>query len=162
MKGYPRRFQKGLYVVLGVLLVSGLLLAPTFADLYLQMDVPWRASSAQRPWIALCHTGAGFVTLMFFGALWTVHMRAGIRRRRHLLSGLSLTLVTALLALTSLGIFYAGDEDLSFWSSSSHLLLGLVALPGFAAHRLSAWLGARAKTSARHTAPAAPSHNASY
>lgn len=132
MKGYPRRFAGMLYLALLLILVSGIALVPTFLDMRLQLDVPWRPDFSQRTWIAMLHTGTGLLVVWLLGALWSVHMRAGWRRHRNRFSGVLLVSLLLVLIVTSLGIFYAGDEDLSLWSSLIHLCVGL-ALPMLAA-----------------------------
>ena len=138
MKGYPKSYPRLLYLTMFTLAISGLFLVPTFIDLYLEMDMPWRASSDQRLWIAGTHTAAGIFFMMLFGALWAIHMRAGWRRKRHLISGFALSGTALLLTLSCLEIFYSGNEDLSWWSSTTHVALGMFGIPAFAAHRLVA------------------------
>lgn len=131
MKGYPRRFVALVYLSLAVMLVSGLMLVPTFLDMRLEMDVPWRPDFALRSLFAMVHTGDGLVVLWFIGALWSVHMRGGWRRHRNRWSGALLMAMLGLLAVSCLGIFYAGDEQWSLWFSLVHVLVGLaLVMPG--------------------------------
>jgi hypothetical protein len=136
MTGYPKGFYAALLLTLSVLAISGILLVPTFLDLQLLWDIPWRLPNAQRILVAAIHVIAGFVVFLFIGALWAVHMRRGWRLHRNRISGSTLATLMAALGLTGIGIYYFGGEFSSFASSASHTVLGLVAVGSFAVHFL--------------------------
>lgn len=127
MKGYPKSFKSMLYGVSLATLLTGVLLVPTFLDLRLELDVPWRLPFDMRLPVVAGHVIAALWLLMLFGASWTVHMRHGWRIRQNLGSGFSLVGGMLLLGLTGVGIYYFGDEDLSLWSSMGHTLIGIIA-----------------------------------
>jgi hypothetical protein len=76
---------------------------------------------------------AGFMLILCCGALWSIHMRAGWRRREQRRSGLLLALLFVALALSAVGIYYSGDAGLADWTSYGHLAMGwsLVAILGW-------------------------------
>jgi len=53
-------------------------------------------------------------------------MRAGWLRQENVASGISLVLALAMLALTGLLLYYAGDEDLINSAVVMHIILGLM------------------------------------
>ena len=125
MKGYPSSFKLMLYGVALAVLISGILLVPTMLDLRLEWDMPWRLPLAGRTAAVAAHLGAALWLMMLFGAAWTVHMRLGWRAKHNLVSGLFIVGLMLVLALSSVGIYYLGDEDLSLWASLIHTVIGL-------------------------------------
>lgn len=140
MTQYPRWFLPTLLAVLLAVFATGLMLVPTTLAVRAEWDVPWRLGGGSRVWIAAAHSAAAFGIASLVGALWSVHMRSGWRRRRQRSSGLLLGSSMAVLALTAVGVFYLGDERLAAGAAYSHLGLGLLALPTFLWH----WLKGRA------------------
>lgn len=134
MTGYPKWFTSVLWWVSVLLLATGLLLIPTVLDMRLEWDVPWRLDGDQRVYVAAAHVVVAFVLIWITGALWTVHVRYGWRRRRNLLTGALLVGALVVLLLTAAGVLYAGDEALSLWSSLGHTILGLAGAGILAAH----------------------------
>lgn len=134
MKGHPRWFHPLVMVVASSLLLSGLLLAPSMLMMRAEVDVPWHLDGSQRVGVAAWHALSAMLATWVVGALWTVHMRAGWRRRLQRVSGALLVGLIALLAGSALGIYYLGDESLSVWAAWVHLVVGGgVAMP-FAWH----------------------------
>ncbi|WP_262690095.1 hypothetical protein [Kordiimonas aestuarii] len=127
MRGYPKSFKPMLYGVAVMVFTSGLLLTPTMLDMRLEWDVPWRLPFEARTGVVMAHFAAAMWLLMIFGAAWTVHMRLGWRTKRNLVSGLTLVAAMLVMALTSVGIYYFGDEDMSLLASVIHTVLGLLA-----------------------------------
>lgn len=126
MKGYPRVFLPGFWLLCLGLLSSGLLLAPTTLDLRLGWDMAWRLPASNRIAVAAVHAGLSLVACMVVGALWGVHMRAGWRKRRQRRSGTLLASLLLLLMASALGVYYLGDATLADPVAVAHLLLGLV------------------------------------
>lgn len=155
MKGYPRWFLLALVATLLAILASGLLLAPTTLTMRAEIDVAWRLPAAARLLVVALHTAAGFATLLLVGAIWSVHMRSGWRRRKHRASGLALALALVLLGASAVGIFYFADETLAAVAAFLHLALGIALVGQFG------WHWARGRRSHRHhAAPVAaePAH----
>lgn len=136
MKDYPRGFLPALLGVFATTWLSGLLLGPTTLTLRAQWDLPWRLSGAGRLGTAAAHVAAAFVLLFFAGALWSLHMRHGWHRQRRRGSGGALASSLALLALSALGVSYAGDEGLANGAAYLHLAAGVALLGLLARHAL--------------------------
>ena len=128
IKGYPSQFYTLLMLTVTALFVTGCLLLPTTLNLKLEWDVPWRISSEQHIAMAAAHATLSLLMAGIIGALWSIHMRAGWKRRRNHRTGLSLFVIMVLLGITAIGIYYLGDEQASVFSSVAHMLMG-VAIP---------------------------------
>ena len=134
MKGYPRWFPPGLYGVLALLLVTGLLLVPTMLVFRFEWDVSWVLSGDQRLPVAALHTAISFLALGIVGSLFSIHVRVGWRHGGNRLTGFLLVGSFLGLMLSSLGIFYFGDEDAARISCILHVLLGLLLCAAFFVH----------------------------
>lgn len=139
MKGYPKQFVPVLLAALLFLALSGLLLAPETLFLKGEIDVPWRLSGTPRVILGALHATGAFIIMMLTGALWSVHMRAGWRKKKQRVSGALLAGCMALLCITAIGIYYLADEGLGPLSALAHLGLGIALLPPFIWH----WLKGR-------------------
>ncbi|MES2318467.1 MAG: hypothetical protein V4631_13340 [Pseudomonadota bacterium] len=146
MKGYPRWFLATLVGTLLVILASGLLLAPTTLMTRADVDVAWRLPAAARVTMAALHTAAGLATMLLIGALWSVHMRSGWRRRKHRASGLTLALALLMLGASAVALFYAADDTLGALAALVHLAVGLGLIGQFC------WHWARGRRSHRQSA----------
>lgn len=141
MKGYPKHFLWALLPALLFLLLTGLLLAPETLFLKGELDVPWRISGTARIVTAALHAAGAFMVAALMGSLWSVHMRAGWRKKKQRVSGALLAANMVLLALTAVGIYYLGDEGLGPLAALAHLGLGLALVPPFIWH----WVKGRRK-----------------
>lgn len=128
IKGYPGHFYSILMLTIAALFITGCLLVPTTLNLKLEWDVPWRLSSEQHIGMAAAHATLSLLMAAIIGALWSIHMRAGWRRRKNHHSGLSLLIIMVLLGVSAMGIYYFGDEQSSMLSSVTHMLMG-IAIP---------------------------------
>lgn len=137
MKGYPRWILPALLVTLAAMLASGLLLAPGTLVTRAEIDIAWMLPSNGRLATAALHASCGFLLMLFVGALWSIHMRAGWRKHRRRFSGLALALLMPALALTAVGIYYFGDETLAAVAALTHLGLGLALAGVFGWHWFS-------------------------
>lgn len=68
------------------------------------------------------------------GALWSIHMRSGWRAKEKRFSGSVSVLVFVLLTVSSIGVLYAGREEVSLSSSIIHTVAGILILPFFLLH----------------------------
>lgn len=134
MNGYPRWFVPGLVAALLLMLATGLLLAPTTLALRAEMAVPWRLPGSGRVLCAAIHAAGGFAMVLLVGALWSLHMRAGWRARKQVVSGSMLGIVMLLLAASAVIIYYAGDEGLGVAAALFHLGTGVAVVIPFAWH----------------------------
>lgn len=123
MNGYPRGFAAALWATLALLLITGALLVPGALELRCELTMPWRLPGGTRLPTAAAHAAAAFVFVAFFGALAVVHMRAGLRRKMHRISGVSLAAITAALVATGWGVYYAGEGSAAL-VSALHMILG--------------------------------------
>jgi hypothetical protein len=139
MKGYPRAFLPSLLIALLLVLVTGLLLVPTTLVMRLEMDLAWRLPGDARILTAAFHAVLGFAVAMLLGALWSVHMRAGWRRRRHRISGTLSAVLLVLLAASAVGVYYLGEESAGVIAALAHIGLGVALLVPFGWH----WLAGR-------------------
>lgn len=126
IKGYPNWFYTFLMWAVAALFVTGCLLAPTTISIKLEWDVPWRLSSEQHIGMAAAHATLSFLMMGIIGALWSIHMQAGWKRRRNHQTGLSLLIFMMLLGISAIGIYYLGDEQASMYSSVAHMLMGII------------------------------------
>ena len=138
MKGYPRRFYHCLMAAFAGVGASGLVLTPTTLLLRFDTSLAWRIASESLVFVAALHAAFGFIASWIFGALWTVHIRAGWRQRRQ--TGSGLTLVSALLGLilTGVGIYYLASDAWANAAAGLHVVLGLAGIAVFTWH---AWKG---------------------
>ncbi|GAB2862760.1 hypothetical protein GCM10027277_34190 [Pseudoduganella ginsengisoli] len=141
MKGYPKHYLRALLAALLFLFLSGLLLAPETLFLKGEIDVPWRVSGTARIVTAALHATAAFIAAAFIGSLWSVHMRAGWRKKKQRVSGALLAANMVLLCFTAVGIYYLGDDGLGPLTALTHLGLGVALAPPFIWH----WLKGRRK-----------------
>lgn len=134
MKGYPRWFLPILLMSLFSESMTGLLLIPTTLDMKFQVDVPWRLMGEIQLDTLVIHSISAYLLMLMVGALFTIHMRAGWRKRKHLKSGLSLVCLFSGLILSALGLLYFGDEHFSLLSSSVHIGAGVLVIFFFMLH----------------------------
>ena len=151
MNGYPRGFLSVLWFLLAALFVTGLLLVPSMLATRLEWEVAWRPSSDARLWTAATHGFFAYGIVFVLGALATLHMRAGFRSRRNMMTGLMLLSGFLALMLTALGIYYLGDQALSVWASVIHLGLGLLVPVTLGVHAIGMWR--RLRRRARNDSP---------
>lgn len=138
LAGYPKWFTVGGVTFFMVLLfLSGIILAPTTLTQRLDWEVPWHLPGGARVVMAAIHLAASLVFMQLLGALWTVHMRVGWRKQLRRLSGGTIVAITVLLMVTTLGIYYSGDDTVSSVSALSHMGLGILLLAAYFWHLLT-------------------------
>jgi len=146
MKGYPPWFVPVLVGTLLLMFVTGMLLAPTTLVLRAEFALPWRLPGSGRVLTAALHAAGGFMLMLLVGALWSVHMRSGWRRREQRASGLVLGTLLLVLAASAVAVYYLGDEVLGMAAALIHLGAGVALAGPFGWH----WLhGRRARRRAR-------------
>lgn len=134
MKGYPHWFPPGLYGVLVFLFVTGVLLVPTMLVFRFDWEIAWAFSGGQRLPVAVLHTGLSFLMLGLLGSLFAIHVRVGWRHGGNRLTGFLLVGSLLGLLVSSLGIFYSGDEDAARVSCILHVALGVILCLAFLLH----------------------------
>ena len=134
MKGYPRNFLPAVLGTVMLVIVSGLLLVPNTLAIRIDVDLGWQVGGVGRVWTAALHAAAGFASMLLVGALWSVHMRTGWRRRQRRMSGLIVAVLFLLLAVTAVAVYYVGDEGLGTVAALVHLALGALLSFAFGWH----------------------------
>lgn len=134
MTNYPKWFVPALVGTLLLMFASGMLLAPTTLTMRIEWDLPWRLPGNARVPVAALHAAGGFALMLLMGALWSVHMRSGWRRRQQRVSGTVLGVLLLLLAATAVAVYYLGDDTLGSAAAVIHLMLGLALAGPFAWH----------------------------
>lgn len=136
MKGYPRGFKKTLLTGSALLYVSGIALAPTTLAMRLDWSLGWRLGAAARIGVGAAHAALAFAFMALFGALWSMHMRAGWHRKLQRTSGSIVTAGCIILAASAVGVYYLADETLSNLAALIHLSIGAALLLPFMWHYL--------------------------
>ncbi len=142
MRGYPKWFLPGVIGTLMLIFVTGMLLAPTTLAMRAEINVPLRLPGSSRVLCAAMHAAGGFMLMLVVGALWSVHIRSGWRRRQQRGSGLFLSVLLMTLAASAIVVYYAGDESFGGAAALFHLGAGLMLLGPFGWHW---WHGAGAR-----------------
>lgn len=137
MKGYPRWFPSTLHTLLITVVISGSLLVPTMLSFRFEWDVPWLLDGSQRLPVAALHTLLSILLLSALGALFVIHVRVGWRHGGNRISGFAVIGALAGLLLSSLGIFYFGDEDAARIACAVHVGLSTLLLLAFGFHFLN-------------------------
>jgi cytochrome c biogenesis protein CcdA len=129
-----------LYAAIGVLFLTGL--AWLGAD---QMKDGARSELWQvtASYLLMIHGGAAMLTLMLIGALVPLHILRCWRAGKNRITGTAMVIFNTVLIATSLGLYYAGSDQLRPWMSRLHIGFGL-ALPALIAVHLV--LGKRSRT----------------
>ena len=115
------RFRFALYAAFFALFITGVgwLLADKMKQ---AAGEAWQTASA---YLLMIHGGAAMAALMMFGALVPLHIQRGWRAQRNRAMGAIMLTCSAVLIITSLGLYYAGSEALRPWMSDIHVGAGL-------------------------------------
>jgi heme A synthase len=126
LAGYPHWFYTGLMTGIAGLFCTGIALLPSMLAMRLDIEMSWRVAGDMRLIVAAVHCAAGFLLFGMVGALLAIHVRIGWRRRLNRISGMALLVLLILLLVSTLGIYYLGDELWSRVSSVTHTSAGLL------------------------------------
>jgi len=85
--------------------------------------------------LLILHGISSYAMLVVIGSLLPRHVRLGWVRRRNMMTGLTVTAVMAVLAVTGLALYYGG-EDLHTPAKWLHVVFGLGCFVLFPAHAL--------------------------
>lgn len=123
----PRWQRRSLYLVVAVLLASGLM---WLAAHYFMRPVGEFGAVIHplEPWSMKLHGAAAMASLWLLGTLLQVHVKRALLAGRNLAAGWSMIAVLCALAVTGYALYYIAGEDTRPWWSTSHWILGL-ALP---------------------------------
>lgn len=134
MKGYPKTFSRLMLLAFLVLLGSGCALLPNLLVFKWEMDLDFTFEGATRMKIAAAHLTAALACVWFVGALWPVHIRSGLRRKKNRLSGFLMLAVLLALAASGIASYYLGDETYQKYNSSVHVGSGVLLVLAVACH----------------------------
>ena len=150
--GRLARWQElGVYAGGSFLVASGL--AWLLLDTWVR--VPGEFGDEPHPaehWALVLHGIGAYFFLVCLGTLVPVHIVSGWKVRRNRATGATVLAVSALLAATGLGLYYAALEDARFWLSAMHWGLGLAVLPFMIVHIVRGRRGGWNDPSRRHFA----------
>lgn len=82
--------------------------------------------SPLEPWLMRLHGAGAMALLVILGTLLPGHVRFAWHVHRNRPNGIMLVSVLAFLIFTGYGLYYFGDERLRSWTSSLHLVVGLI------------------------------------
>lgn len=145
----PRWHEWSIYGMFGALLVTGL--AWLAFDKWVR--IPGEFGPEHHPAehvLIILHGICAYAFLIVAGALIPVHVKIGWSTARNRASGATLASILGFLALTAIGLYYIGGEAARDWSSLSHWVVGIAALPAFLIHIIR---GLRSSTPRRATSP---------
>lgn len=134
MKGYPKFFSRLMLLAFLILLGSGLSLMPNLLVFKWEMDLDFTLEGATRMKIAAAHLSAALACVWFAGAMWPVHIRSGLRRKRNRLSGFLMIAMLLALAGSGIGSYYLGDETYQKYNSGLHVLSAALLVLAVSAH----------------------------
>ena len=142
-----RRLRDALYLVLGVLFVTGV--AWYLLDM---MRDPFAAAPAYNagPLLLAVHGAAAMIFLLLLGALLPLHMRSNWASDRNRWTGIVMLGANGVLIVTAYALYYSGSDSVRGWASDVHLAAGLF-LPAWVA--VHVWLGRRARLASQRRAP---------
>lgn len=84
-------------------------------------------------WLLVAHGVFASATTMGLGSVLAVHVRLGLRARRHLPTGLAFLATLAALVATGLGLYYGDLDSRAFWKWS-HVAIGIFGTAAGLAH----------------------------
>jgi hypothetical protein len=86
--------------------------------------------------VLVLHGIAAAFTLMAFGAVMPFHIKAGLKAKKNLISGISQLAILVILVITGLLLYYGPEESHEF-SELTHWVLGLIFFGLFVFHIIS-------------------------
>jgi hypothetical protein len=121
------------YVVLCLLFLSGLAHYVLHGWFTVQGDFGPEPNPGES-WMLRLHGAAAMLGLVVLGSLLSQHIERFWRLRRNRLAGGLFLGCTLLLIASGYGLYYLGGEQARAWCRQLHIVIGLLALPAFAAH----------------------------
>lgn len=120
----PLLFRRGLFILLGSSLISGL----GFYIFSHWITIDGDFGPEKHPWqfpLLQIHGACAFLMMMAYGALLANHAPSGWRLKRLRGWGLTLVSVIVLQIVTAYSLYYLANEQLREWLANAHTLLGL-------------------------------------
>lgn len=121
------------YLVLALLFISGLAHYVLHGWFMRQGDFG-PAPNPLEPWMLKLHGAAAMLGLMVLGSLLSTHIHRFWRLQRNRLAGGVFLSSALLLIVSGYGLYYFGGDQTRALCRQLHIVIGLLALPAFAAH----------------------------
>ena len=86
--------------------------------------------------VLIMHGVSAAITLIAFGTVLPFHIKAGLKAKRSLISGISQLVLLIIMVITSM-ILYYGPEELHEGSEITHWVLGLIFFAFFIFHTMN-------------------------
>jgi cation transport ATPase len=134
MKGYPKIFSRLMLLAFLILLGSGFALLPNLLVFKWDIELDSTFEGATRMKIAAAHLGAALACVWFVGAMWPVHIRSGMRRRKNRVSGFLMIAVLLALSASGIAFYYLGDETWQKYNSGVHVAAAALLVLASGAH----------------------------
>lgn len=135
MKGYPTWFSsKFISYSMFFLILTGMFLIPGVLEIQLEQNVPWRLTGGARLFTTAVHVIVSYFVLMLTGSLWSIHMRREWRRSKKRISGILVGVILILLSISAISLLYSGNDQIQFFSSLGHSILGITFLVIYPIH----------------------------
>jgi hypothetical protein len=129
----PRWQELAVYLSFGLLLLTGIAWLVFDTWVRVKGDFGPQHHPAEHL-VLIAHAIGAYAFLIILGAMIPVHIPLGWHQRRNLVSGITLVTVCGLLGLTALGLYYVGEDLMRSWTSLTHWVVGLAALPALLIH----------------------------
>ena len=91
--------------------------------------------------VLIMHGVSAAIALIAFGTVLPFHIKAGIKAKKNLISGISQLIFLAILVITAMLLYY-GPEELHEGSEITHWILGLIFFAVFIFHGIARSIGA--------------------
>ena len=97
--------------------------------------------------VLIMHGVSAAIALIAFGTVLTFHIKAGLKAKKNIISGISQLIFLAILLITAMLLYY-GPEELHEGSEMTHWVLGLIFFSFFIFHAVarSLWTSEPAPT----------------
>ncbi len=92
----------------------------------LDYDISAILPGALRITTTAAHVLFSYIAFLIIGALLFIHVRLGLRKKKSIVTGMSLLFLFVILCFSGIGLFYLANENLIKVSSVAHIGLGLV------------------------------------
>ena len=127
MTGYPKWFSQNLItLVFTAVFLTGLFLIPNMFELRFGIENDVVLKGFLRLATMSTHVLFSYVILMILASLAIIHIKSGLKKKKNVISGLTIVASLFLLLFTGLMLLYAGNELAIQISSLLHTLIGLI------------------------------------
>lgn len=128
----PRWQRRLAYAAFGAISLSGI----AWLIAHYALATNGEFGAAEHPlahWALVAHGVGAYLLVWLVGSMWPLHMRLAWRLRRNRATGVAMSTLLALLALSGLWLYYGGVSGREV-VSAGHWLLGLTLVPALVLH----------------------------